>query len=104
MRSHTYHTYALLMHMRLRATTQVGSLHPSGGYVEQPQPPAPPNHSHTCVCLCMRTSVCHYYSRAQVGSLHPSGDALMQAVTGSPLDPTIFLAYLTAKYTTLYKL
>ena len=38
------------------------------------------------------------------GSLHPSGDALMEAVTGAPLDPSIFLAYLRAKYAPLYKL
>ena len=40
----------------------------------------------------------------QVGSLYSSGDELMQVVTGSPLDPNIFLAYLTHKYTALYKL
>lgn len=38
------------------------------------------------------------------GSLHPSGDALMVAATGSPLDPSIFLKYLTDKYSALYKL
>ena len=39
-----------------------------------------------------------------LGSLHPSGDALMAAVTGSELDPSIFLSYLRDKYTPLYKL
>lgn len=40
----------------------------------------------------------------KIGSLHPSGDDLMRAATGSPLDPSIFLKYLTDKYTALYKL
>lgn len=39
-----------------------------------------------------------------VGSLHPTADDLLEAVTGKPLDPQIFLNYLKAKYTTLYKL
>eukprot|EP00955_Chlamydomonas_euryale_P023709 250204-Chlamydomonas_euryale.AAC.3 len=39
-----------------------------------------------------------------LGSLHPSGDELMKAVTGSALDPSVFLKYLTDKYTPLYKL
>ena len=38
------------------------------------------------------------------GSLHPSGDELMRAATGASLDPAIFLGYLTAKYSELYKL
>ena len=38
------------------------------------------------------------------GSLHPSGDELMIAATGYPLDPSIFLSYLTDKYCALYKL
>lgn len=38
------------------------------------------------------------------GSFHPSGDALMVAVTGKPLDPAVFLGYLRAKYTDIYKL
>jgi hypothetical protein len=38
------------------------------------------------------------------GSLYASGDELMVAVTGSPLDPSIFLGYLREKYTELYKL
>ena len=38
------------------------------------------------------------------GSLHPSGDDLMRAATGSPLDPSVFLQYLTEKYTALYHL
>lgn len=40
----------------------------------------------------------------QVGSLHPNGDELMKAVTGSPLDPSVFLKYLRTKYTALYNL
>ncbi|KAG2487712.1 hypothetical protein HYH03_013711 [Edaphochlamys debaryana] len=39
-----------------------------------------------------------------LGSLHASGDELMTHVTGGPLDPSVFLAYLTKKYTDLYKL
>ncbi|MEW5308984.1 MAG: hypothetical protein WDW38_000901 [Sanguina aurantia] len=39
-----------------------------------------------------------------VGSLHANGDELMVAVTGAPLDPSIFLKYLRDKYTDLYKL
>lgn len=38
------------------------------------------------------------------GSLHPSGDELMQAVTGSALQPQAFLAYLRSKYGALYQL
>jgi len=33
----------------------------------------------------------------QVGSLYPSGDELMKAVTGSELDPGVFLTYLRRK-------
>jgi Zn-dependent M32 family carboxypeptidase len=33
-----------------------------------------------------------------------SGDDLMKAVTGAPLDPSIFLDYLRNKYTPIYKL
>ncbi len=40
----------------------------------------------------------------KLGSLHASGDELMEAVTGSPLDPSIFLGYLRDKFTELYKL
>ncbi len=40
----------------------------------------------------------------KVGSLHPSGDALMTAVTGEPLNTSVFLTYLKDKYTPLYKL
>lgn len=43
-------------------------------------------------------------SPLQVGSLHPSGDELMRAVTGSALDPEIFLGYIKKKYSELYKL
>eukprot|EP00242_Pyramimonas_sp_CCMP2087_P016560 CAMPEP_0198204252 /NCGR_PEP_ID=MMETSP1445-20131203/7647_1 /TAXON_ID=36898 /ORGANISM="Pyramimonas sp., Strain CCMP2087" /LENGTH=555 /DNA_ID=CAMNT_0043876041 /DNA_START=119 /DNA_END=1783 /DNA_ORIENTATION=+ len=38
----------------------------------------------------------------KVGSFYPSGDLLMEQVTGAPLDPSIFLAYLKDKYTPLY--
>jgi len=40
----------------------------------------------------------------KLGSLYPTADDLMVAVTGKPLDPQIFLNYLKAKYTELYKL
>ena len=40
----------------------------------------------------------------KVGSLHANGDELMVAVTGAPLDPSVFLKYLRTKYTELYKL
>jgi carboxypeptidase Taq len=40
----------------------------------------------------------------KLGSLPASGDELMVMVTGKPLDPQIFLDYLTDKYTQLYKL
>lgn len=39
-----------------------------------------------------------------VGSLHPSGDDLMRAVTGAPLDPSVFLRHLKTKYAALYQL
>ena len=42
--------------------------------------------------------------RCRVGSLHTSGDELMTAVTGAPLQPQVFLEYLTAKYSELYQL
>jgi carboxypeptidase Taq len=38
----------------------------------------------------------------EVGSLHPSADELLTAVTGSPLEPDAFLAYLNGKYRELY--
>lgn len=38
------------------------------------------------------------------GSLYPSGDELMMAVTGKSLDPSVFLQYLTNKYSKLYQL
>jgi len=38
------------------------------------------------------------------GSLYPSADELCEAVTGSKLDPTIYLDYLRAKYRRLYGL
>ncbi|GAX80590.1 hypothetical protein CEUSTIGMA_g8027.t1 [Chlamydomonas eustigma] len=40
----------------------------------------------------------------KVGSLHTSGDELMKAVTGSVLDPEVFLGYIRSKYTALYSL
>ena len=40
----------------------------------------------------------------RVGSLPASGDELMEAVTGAPLQPQIFLGYLKAKYGALYHL
>ena len=40
----------------------------------------------------------------QVGSLYPSADELCEAVTGKPLDPKVFVAYLTSKYEALYDL
>ena len=39
-----------------------------------------------------------------VGSLSPSADELCEAVTGKPLDPQVFVAYLTSKYEALYDL
>ena len=39
-----------------------------------------------------------------VGSFYKNGDELMIAATGKPLDPQVFLKYLTKKYTELYKL
>jgi carboxypeptidase Taq len=39
-----------------------------------------------------------------VGSLHPTADDLLEAVTGHPLDPSVFLKYLSEKYSKLYKL
>ena len=50
------------------------------------------------------TPLPHFYPHTQVGSLYNSGDELMDAVTGSQLDPRIFLAYLNSKYTAIYKL
>ena len=38
------------------------------------------------------------------GSFHMSGDALMVAVTGRPLEPSVYLKYLTDKYTDIYRL
>lgn len=40
----------------------------------------------------------------EVGSLHPTADELLVAVTGKPLDPAVFMRYLSAKYKKLYKL
>ncbi len=40
----------------------------------------------------------------KVGSLYPSGDELMEAITGSKLDPSVFLKYLKDKYQALYRL
>mmetsp|Transcript_8164 Transcript_8164/g.19886 ORF Transcript_8164/g.19886 Transcript_8164/m.19886 type:complete len:574 (+) Transcript_8164:16-1737(+) len=38
------------------------------------------------------------------GSMPGSADALLEAVTNKPLDPSIFMKYLTDKYTTMYSL
>jgi len=38
------------------------------------------------------------------GSLYPSADELCEHVTGKPLDPTIYLDFLRAKYRKLYKM
>lgn len=40
----------------------------------------------------------------QVGSLYESPDELLQAVTGKPLDPEIYIRYLEKKYSKLYHL
>lgn len=40
----------------------------------------------------------------RLGSLYQNGDELMIAVTGKPLDTSIFLGYLREKYTEIYKL
>jgi carboxypeptidase Taq len=40
----------------------------------------------------------------EVGSLYPTADELLVAVTGKPLDPAVFMRYLSAKYKKLYKL
>lgn len=37
------------------------------------------------------------------GSFHANGKELMKAVTGSPLNPEVFLKYLRQKYSALYK-
>lgn len=39
-----------------------------------------------------------------LGSLYPTADDLLVAVTGEPLDPSIFLDYLKTKYSKIYKL
>jgi carboxypeptidase Taq len=40
----------------------------------------------------------------KLGSLPANGDELMTAVTGSPLDVSIFVKYLNDKYSALYGL
>ena len=40
----------------------------------------------------------------ETGSLYASPDELLMAVTGKPLDPTIYITYLQKKYTELYNL
>lgn len=40
----------------------------------------------------------------QIGSLYASPDELLVAVTGKPLDPTIYTNYLETKYKGLYGL
>ena len=39
-----------------------------------------------------------------LGSFPVSGDDLMQTVTGSKLDPSVYLGYLEDKYTDIYNL
>lgn len=39
-----------------------------------------------------------------VGSLYPTADDLLEAVTGKPLDPQVFVKYIEAKYRALYQL
>jgi len=38
------------------------------------------------------------------GSVQPSADHLLKAVTGSPLQPQVFVSYLKAKYEDIYQL
>jgi carboxypeptidase Taq len=40
----------------------------------------------------------------ELGSLYPTADDLLVKVTGKPLDPSVFIAYLKDKYTTIYNL
>jgi len=39
-----------------------------------------------------------------LGSLYPKADDLLEAITGKPLDPDLFLKYLEDKYSDIYKL
>ena len=39
-----------------------------------------------------------------LGSLYPTADDLLTAVTGKPLDPTVFIEYLKEKYSKIYKI
>jgi Zn-dependent M32 family carboxypeptidase len=39
-----------------------------------------------------------------VGSLYPTGEEFLKSVTGSGLDPAIYIKYLEDKYKALYKL
>ena len=59
----------------------------------------------TCYCLLLPPP--QEWLNAQVhrsGSLYGSGDELMSHVTGSVLQPSLFLAYLKDKYSQLYQL
>jgi hypothetical protein len=58
----------------------------------------------TRVCMPAGPRPLSQHPPPQVGSLHNNGDELMEQVTGAPLDPAVFLAYLRAKYSELYKL
>jgi carboxypeptidase Taq len=40
----------------------------------------------------------------ELGSLYETADELLVKVTGKPLDPRIFVAYLKSKYTSIYGL
>lgn len=40
----------------------------------------------------------------EVGSLYATGDDLLKAVTGSKLDPQVYLNHLTSKYSVAYGL
>ena len=46
--------------------------------------------------------VCAHWQVHALGSLPASGDELMLRVTGSPLRPADFIAYLEAKFAALY--
>ncbi len=62
------------------------------------------------VCCCRRRCLDRPWRAArdrrihEQGSVHASADALLEDVTGKTLKPSIFLRYLTDKYTDLYKL
>ncbi|KAK9842412.1 hypothetical protein WJX84_011443 [Apatococcus fuscideae] len=39
----------------------------------------------------------------EIGCLYPSSDELLMAATGKPLDPKVFLEYITSKFSKLYQ-